>query len=53
MKFQIVYMKNGYPLTAWVGTEENARRMAAGFRKAGYDVSVWIHTEAGARKTDI
>ena len=53
MRYQIVYAKCGYPLTAWLDTEESAKKMAEGLHKAGYDVTVWLHTDTGAKKTDI
>ena len=53
MRYQIVYNKRGFPLTAWTDSEAAARKMAARLRNAGYSVSVWAHTAEGVRKTEI
>ena len=51
MRYQIVYMKRGFPLTTWADDADRAQRLAAQLRRAGYSVDVWQHTDEGARKT--
>ena len=53
MRFQIVYMKRGFPLTTWANNADRAHQLAEQLRRAGYSVDVWRHTEDGSRKTDI
>lgn len=52
-RYQIVYLKHGYPLTCWADNEGDARKMADRLRKAGYSVDVWEHTKTSAHKTDL
>lgn len=53
MRFQIVYMKQGFPLTTWANNADRAHQLAEQLRRAGYSVDVWQHTEEGSRKTDL
>ena len=53
MRFQIVYMKRGFPLTTWANNADRAHQLAEQLRRAGYSVDVWRHTEEGSRKTDL
>ena len=53
MRYQIVYMKRGFPLTTWADDADRAQRLAAQLRRAGYSVDVWQHTDEGARKTSL
>ena len=52
-RYQIVYSKRGYPLTAWEDNADTARKFADGLRRDGYSVDVWEHTKDGARKTNL
>ena len=36
MRYQIVYMKRGFPLTTWADDADRAQRLAAQLRRAGY-----------------
>lgn len=38
MRYQIVYMKQGLPLTTWADDADRAQRLAAQLRRAGYSV---------------
>ena len=53
MRYQIIYMKRGFPLTTWADDADRAQRLAAQLRRAGYSVDVWQHTDEGARKTSL
>lgn len=53
MRYQIVYCKWGWPLTAWADNVDGARKLAEQLRSTGYSVDVWQHTKDGAQKTDI
>lgn len=53
MRFQIVYMKRGFPLTTWANNADRAHQLAEQLRRAGYSVDVWQHTERGSQKTDL
>lgn len=53
MRYQIVYMKRGFPLTTWADDADRAQRLVAQLRRAGYSVDVWQHTDEGARKTSL
>lgn len=52
-RYQIVYSKRGYPLTAWEDNADTARKFADGLRRDGYSVDVWEHTKDEARKTNL
>ena len=53
MRYQIVYMKRGFPLTTWANSADRAHQLAEQLRRVGYSVDVWQHTEKGSRKTDL
>lgn len=50
MRYQIVYCKRGWPLTAWADNVDGARKLAEQLRSTGYSVDVWQHTKDGAQK---
>ena len=52
-RYQIVYIKGGFPLTGWSDSPDNAHRIADRLRSAGYSVDVWEHTKEGSRKSDL
>lgn len=40
MRFQIVYMKRGFPLTTWANNADRAHQLAEQLRRAGYSRSL-------------
>lgn len=49
-RYRIVYSKQGYPMTAWKDSIDEARELAERLRKTGYTVDVWEYTETAARE---
>lgn len=41
MRYQIVYMKRGFPLTTWANSADRAHQLAEQLRRVGYSVDVW------------
>jgi len=38
MRYQIVYMKRGFPLTTWANSADRAHQLAEQLRRVGYSV---------------